>query len=145
MRSTGEIASELESFYRRYIEIFNRQDADQFVACFAHPYGVVSGGRGLQSIADEEKHRKSFLRSMTVLKHRGWARSVVDSFKGWAFAPDLAMIVSDVTRYKTDESVLERVRACYMLHRHNGAWKIVTLTEIKPPFFGPGDIPYPTR
>lgn len=145
MRSADEIAAELESFYRDYIEIFNRQDADQFVACFAHPYGVVSGGRGLFTIADDEGHRKTFLRSMTALKQRGWARSVIDTFKGWALAPDLAMIISDVTRYKSDDSVLERVRACYMLHRDAGAWKILTLTEIKPPFTGPGDIPYPVR
>jgi hypothetical protein len=50
------------------------------------------------------------------------------------------MILSDVTRYKTDGSILEKVRALYMVRRDDG-WKIVTITEIKPPFLGPGDIP----
>ena len=139
MPTSEEIARELESFYRHYIEVFNRED-DRFFDCFATPYATVSGDRGLTTVANDADHRNGFRRTMVVLKKRGWARSDIDSIKAWALADNLAMIVSDVTRYKTDGSILEKVRACYMLRRDGTSWKIVTLSEIKPPFLGPGDI-----
>ena len=40
------------------------------------------------------------------------------------------MILSDVTRYKTDGSILEKVRACYMVRRDGDGWKIVTISEL---------------
>jgi hypothetical protein len=139
MRTGEEIARELESFYRHYIEVFNRED-DRFYDCFAQPYGAVSE-RGLATIANDDDNRNSFRRTMTALKQRGCARSDIDSIKAWALGESLGMIVSDVTRYKTDNSTLEKIRACYMLRRDGAGWKIVTISEIKPPFLGPGDIP----
>ena len=77
---------------------------------------------------------------MKTLKERGWMRSGIDRLKTWALADNLGMILSDVTRYKTDGSVLEKLRACYMVRRDGNAWKIVTISEIKAPFLGPGDL-----
>ena len=77
---------------------------------------------------------------MKTLKERGWVRSEMDRLKIWPMADNLGMIVSDVTRYKTDNSVLEKLRASYMVRRDGNAWKIVTIGEIKPPFLGPGDL-----
>ena len=139
MSSSEEIARELEAFYRHYIEVFNREE-DSFFDCFASPYASVSGGRGLTTVANDTDHRNGFRRTMMTLKERGWARSGIDRITSWAIAENLGMILSDVTRYKTDGSILEKVRALYMVRRDDG-WKIVTITEIKPPFLGPGDIP----
>lgn len=141
MRTAEEIARELESFYRHYIEVFNREDTDQLAGCFAYPYGSVSGERGLATVASADEHRNGFRRIMTALKQQGWARSGIDRIESWAMADDLGMIVSDVTRYQLDGSRLEKLRACYMVRRDGAAWKIVTLSEVKPPFRGPGDIP----
>ena len=138
MRTAEEIARELERFYRHYIDVFNRED-DRFYDCFANPYAAVSGERGIVSIAND--NRDSFARTMKTLKERGWIRSDIDRIKTWAMADSLGMILSDVTRYKTDGSVLEKIRACYMVRRDGTAWKIVTISEIKSPFLGPGDIP----
>jgi len=77
---------------------------------------------------------------MSDLKERGWARSAIDQLKAWPLADDLAMILADVSRYKADGSVLERVRACYTVRRDVNNWKIITLSEVKPPFLGPGDL-----
>lgn len=140
MRSGEEIVRELESFYRDYIEVFNAED-ERFYDCFAHPYGALSGERGLATIANDDDNRNSFRRTMTAIKQRGWARSDIDRIKAWALGENLGMIISDVTRYKTDNSTLEKIRACYMLRRDGTAWKILTISEIKPPFLGPGDIP----
>lgn len=140
MPTSEEIAKELEAFYQHYIDVFNREDAG-FYDCFAHPYAVVSGERGVVTVANDEDHRKSFGRTMTALKQRGWVRSGIDRLKAWAIADNLGMIVSDVTRYKADGAALEKIRACYMVRRDGAAWKIMTISEIKPPHLGPGDIP----
>ena len=140
MPTAEEIARELESFYRHYIDVFNREDG-RFFDCFAHPYAMVSGARGLATVANDDANRKSFGATMTALKKRGWVRSGIDSVKSWALADNFGMILSDVTRYKSDNSVLEKIRACYMLRRDGGAWKIMTISEVKAPYLGPGDIP----
>jgi len=140
MATSEEIARELESFYRHYIDVFNRED-ERFFDCFAHPYAAVSGERGLATVANDEANRKNFGGTMTALKKRGWVQSGIDSITAWALGDNLGMILSDVTRYKTDGSVLEKIRACYMLRRDGGTWKIMTISEVKPPFLGPGDIP----
>jgi hypothetical protein len=143
MPGPQDIARELEDFYRRYIDIFNQQQTDQLVACFAHPYAAISGSRGFVPVAGVEEHRKSLLRAMLALKTRGWVRSEIDSVNTWPLNDHLGMIVSDVTRYKANGSVLESLRACYTLCRDDASWRIVTIVEIRPPFLGPGQIPYP--
>jgi len=46
-----------------------------------------------------------------------------------------------VVRVKADGSILEEIRACYIVRRHDEGWKIATISEIRPPHLGPGDIP----
>lgn len=146
MPDAAETTRDLESFYRRYIEVFNRQDTEQLIRCFSHPYAAVSGSRGFVPAANIDEHRKTFLRAMAALKNRGWARSEIDSLNAWPLSDHLGMIISDVTRYKTDGRMLEMLRACYTLCRDDASsWRIVTLVEIRPPFRGPGDVPYPAR
>jgi ketosteroid isomerase-like protein len=140
MITTEEIAKELEDFYQSYIAAFNREDIDAFTESFAYPYAWISGRHGLSQCATEGDHQRSFGKIMADLKERGWARSSVDRFKTWALAEDLAMILADATRYKADGSVLERVRACYTVRRDGKGWKIVSLSEVRPPFLGPGDV-----
>jgi len=139
--TTEQLTKDLEDFYQSYIAAFNREDIDAFSEKFAFPYAWVTGRQGLSQCASEGEHQRNFARIMTELRERGWARSGVDRFKSWPMADDLAMILADVTRYRTDGSVLERVRACYTVRRDASSWKIVTLSEIRPPFLGPGDVP----
>ena len=138
--TTEQICKELEAFYQSYIAAFNREDIDAFTDTFAFPYAWITGRHGLSQCASESDHQRSFAKIMADLKGRGWARSGVDQLKTWPLAEDLAMILVDVTRYKGDGSVLERVRACYTLRRDPKDWKIVTLSEVRPPFLGPGDL-----
>jgi hypothetical protein len=139
MPTAEEIARELESFYRHYIEVFNRED-ECFYDCFAYPYGIITGAGGLAVIASDDHNRKGFGRAVRAIKEQGWARSGIDSIKAWALADNLGMILADVTRYKFDNSVLEHIRACYMLRRDSAVWKIMTISEVKAPFLGPGHL-----
>jgi len=78
---------------------------------------------------------------MLDLKARGWVRGGIDRFTAWAFTDDLAMVLTDFTRYKADGSILDAGRACYTVRRQGKAWKMLTITEVKPPFLGPGNLP----
>jgi ketosteroid isomerase-like protein len=135
-----QISKELAAFYESYIAAFNREDIDAFTESFAYPYAWITGRHGLSQCANEGDHQRSFGKIMADLKERGWVRSGVDQFKAWPLAEDLAMILADVTRYKADGSTMERVRACYTVRRDVKGWKIVALSEIRPPFLGPGDL-----
>jgi hypothetical protein len=79
---------------------------------------------------------------MKALHKQEWGRSGIDRIQVWPFSESLAQLVADVTRYKKDESVLERLRACYMLRREEGGWKILAFGLVAPPFSEPG-IPRP--
>jgi ketosteroid isomerase-like protein len=136
-----EKRSELERFYTKYIEAFNREDVEAFAHAFSFPYGWIDGARGLKVVADEQAHRRSFGTIMEGLKRRGWKESGVDRLQAWLMAGDLAMIIADVTRYLNDGTILEQVRACYTLRLSASEWKIVTVAEVRPPFLGPGDLP----
>ena len=141
MPNAREIVSELETFYKGYIDAFNREDIDAFTEAFAFPYGWITGDRGLATCASESDHQRFFGKIMSDLKSRGWVRSGIDSMKAWVSAEDLGMIVADYKRYKADGSILEAGRACYTVRRDGKSWKMLTIAEVKSPFLGPGDLP----
>ena len=139
----SEIERSLENFYRDYIDRFNSADVERFLEYFARPYVSISGERGMRVVANDPGHASGFKRIMDGLKERGWVRSEIVGIKTWAIDENLGMILSDVVRVKADKSILEEIRACYLVRRENGAWKITTLSEVRPPFLGPGDVPRP--
>jgi len=138
MANADTIIREIEVFYRAYIDGFNREDSDAFLESFAYPHTLLTGERGMLVTATASDQRRFHQHTMASLHECGWGRSGIDHLQVWPFADALAMIVAAVTRYKKDESVLEKVRACYMVRRDGGTWKILTFMEIKPPFPGPG-------
>ncbi len=91
-------------------------------------------------IANDAGHASDFRRIMAALRSRGWVRSEIVKIKTWAMDENVGMILADVIRRKSDNSILEEIRACYLVRREAQAWKIATITEVKPPFRGPGDI-----
>ena len=141
MADSDQIVRQVEQFYNRYIDGFNREDIDLFMQSFDLPFVHVSGERGAAICADEAEQQRFYTQTMINIQGRGWARSGIDRIKAWPLAENLAMLMADVTRYKKDGAILERLRAFYTLRNDGKAWKIVTIAEAKPPFPGPGDIP----
>jgi hypothetical protein len=76
---------------------------------------------------------------MAGLRNSDWGRSDIDRMQVLPYAESLAQMVADVTRYKKDGSVLEKLRATYMYRRDAGTWRIVSLALIEAPFSGPGE------
>lgn len=131
---------ELEKFYAAYLDAFNREDSERFARSFAYPYAWIDGSRGLTICADENHHQHAFASIMSGLKRRGWGSSRADRVTSWMMADNLTMVLADVTRYRNDGSILEKVRACYTVRREAESWKIVTVAEIRPPYLGPGQV-----
>ena len=141
MSSAAEIASELEAFYKGYVDAVNREDIDALTELFAFPWALVSSDGGLAVFNNETDHQRFLRKFMLDLRARGWVRGGIDRFTAWASTDDLAMVLTDFTRYKADGSILDAGRACYTVQRQGKAWKMLTITEVKPPFLGPGNLP----
>jgi ketosteroid isomerase-like protein len=141
MADSDQIVREVEQFYAHYIDAFNREDIDLFMQSFDLPFAALSGEHGATVFADEAARQRFYTQTMSAIQRRGWGRSAVDRVKAWPLADNLATLIADVTRYKKDGTILERLRAFYTLRNDGKAWKIVTLSMANPPFPGPGDIP----
>jgi uncharacterized NTF2-like protein DUF6841 len=141
MADSDRIVREIEQFYGHYIDGFNREDIDLFLQSFDLPFALLSGEHGATVFADEAARQRFYTQTMIAIQGRGWARSAVDRIKAWPLAENLATLMADVTRYKKDDTILERLRAFYTLRNDSKAWKIVTVSMANPPFPGPGDIP----
>src|SRR5882672_1214221 len=137
MADTASLVRGIEDFYRGYIDAFNREDIDLYLRMFDLPYVIVSGERAAVVVADEAAREKFYTQMMIGIKNRDWARSGIDLMKGWPLGEKLAMLLADVTRYRRDDSVIERLRACYTMRNDGKAWRIVALTEVRAPFTGP--------
>jgi hypothetical protein len=142
MGSFEQICKELEAFYKStYAAAFGSEDVAAIGECWSYPCALITGEQGLYQFATGGDFRGMVGKLLADLKDRGWVRSEINQLKTWPLAEDLAMMLVDGTRYKADGSVLERVRALYTVRLDNKSWRIVTLSEVKPPFLGPGDLP----
>ncbi len=141
MAQANAIIREIETAYHHYIAVFNREDATGFVGCYAHPHVMLSGEQGLSSVQTEADHHTVYHNIMAGLRASEWGRSDIDALQVFPYSESLAQIVADVTRYKRDGSVLEKLRATYMYRRDAEGWKIVSLALVEAPFSGPGGKP----
>ncbi|MFZ0659572.1 MAG: nuclear transport factor 2 family protein [Candidatus Binataceae bacterium] len=135
-----EIVGQVETFYRAYIDAFNREDIDSYADSFAPGYALIHGGK-ITTYATEAALQQYSAQAFIDLKSRGWARSAVDLLKVWPLGGEQAMILAEVTRYRGDESVLLHARVSYIVIRTAKGWKIAAMIPIAEPFPGPGDLP----
>ena len=84
MATANEIVTELEAFYKGYIDAFNREDIDMYSQTFDYPYAMILGDKGLAVCKDETGHQRFYTSLMINLKERGWARSGVDQIQSLA-------------------------------------------------------------
>ncbi len=138
MADTNTLVREIETAYHHYIDVFNKEDTAGFVACYAHPHAMLSGEQGLSLVNSAAEHERGYHAIMKTLHKQEWGRSGIDRMQVFPFSDSLAQLVADVTRYKKDGSVLEKLRANYMLRREAGGWKFLSFWLVSPPFSGPG-------
>jgi hypothetical protein len=139
MSDEATIVHEIETSYAAYAGAFNDQNIDGVVRYISAPY-VMTIGANAPMVADSAEHvRIMFEKSLAGMKGRGWARSDFKTVHIWPLSNDHALLMTDITRYKTDGSVLEKGRYIYSIRRVDPSWQITGVTDVAAPFTGPGD------
>jgi ketosteroid isomerase-like protein len=138
MPDAAAIVREVEEFYRAFIDGFNREDTDMYLRSFCYPNGMLSGENGLVVNAKESDQQRFYQAVTSDIQSRGWDHTGIDKLQVFPLSNATALLVADITRYKKDHSVLESGRYCYTVRKEGGAWKILTLAAVVPPFTGPG-------
>jgi len=141
MADQATIAHEVETSYTAYSDAFNRREMDVVVRYISAPYVMTIGGNVPLVTDTADQVRAQFDKSLAGMLGRGWARSDSKVTKVWALSPDHALLMADITRFKADGSILEKGRYLYSLRRGGPSWQITGVTDIAPPFTGPGDLP----
>lgn len=131
------IAQEVDTFYRGFIDSFNREDTDMYLRSFCYPNATLSGEQGLMVRTKESEQQRFYQEVMVAIQGRGWDHTSVSSLRAWPLGNTLAMLVADIARYKKDNTVIEQGRYWYTARKADGSWKILTLAEVTPPFTGP--------
>lgn len=125
MADHGAIVSEVEGAYRHYVEAFNGRDAREIAELYDRPHAQVIGETGLSIVNDDADQQQWYEFVMAYLDDQGWGRTEIDEVWIWPLSHTLAQLVANVTRYRRDGSVLQRLRANYTLRRRDGTWKVV--------------------
>lgn len=137
MPDAATIIREVEDFYRAFIDGFNREDTDMYLRSFCYPNGMLSGEKGMAVNAKESDQQRFYQEVSSDIQSRGWDYTRVDKLQVFPLTESTAILVADITRYKKANTVLESGRYCYTVRKDGGAWKILTLTAVTPPFTGP--------
>jgi hypothetical protein len=127
-----QIVDEVEDFYRAYIDAFNREDIDSYADSFVPGYSLIRGAR-ITAYKTEPELQQYSAHAFIEVKARGWARSAVDLLTVSPLGDDQAMILAEVTRYRADESILERGRVSYIVVRTVKGWKIAVMIPLAAP------------
>lgn len=132
-----------ETAYTGYANCFNARDMAGVCRYIAAPYVMVIGARPTMIAETADKVRAQFDGALADMLRRGWTRSDFKIVHVSPLSNDHALLLSDIIRYRKDGSVLETGRYCYSIHHADPTWQITGVTDIEPPYLGPGDVPRP--
>jgi Domain of unknown function (DUF4440) len=141
MADNATIAHEIETAYEAYANAFNHGDMATVVRYIAAPYIMTIGGRDVTTSPTDETVRHQFDGALAGMQARGWVRSDFKTVHVWPLSDNHGLLMSDIVRYKADGSVLEKGRYIYQVRRGGQSWQITGVTDVEPPYTGPGDHP----
>jgi hypothetical protein len=133
----SEIVGEVQRAYRHYVDTFNRRDAAEFARHYDRPNAGLSSDQGLVPVNSDADQERWCQEVIANADRQCWVRTDIDSLQVWPFSPSLAQLVADVSRYREDGSVLQRIRTSFMLRCRDGRWKVMTYCVVEEPFSGP--------
>jgi hypothetical protein len=140
LKDQATIAHEVETSYQAYSNAFNQREMETVLRYVAAPYVLTIGGNAPWVTETPEQVSALFDKNLQTMLGRGRARSDSKVRKVGALSEDHVLLLSDIIRFKTDGSVLEKGRYLYSLRRGGQSWQITGVTDIAPPFTGPGDL-----
>jgi hypothetical protein len=136
MSDAAMIVREVEEFYRGYIEGFNREDRAIYLRSFCYPNAVLRGERGMTVHAKEADQQRYYEQLMAAMRGEGWDHTGLGQMQVAPLTDSTAMLIADITRCRKDNTPIEHARLCYTVRKDGGAWRILTLTDVQPPFTG---------
>lgn len=131
------IIREVEAFYRAFVDGFNREDAEVYLRSFSYPNAVLRGEHGITVHLKEAEQRQYYQTLMRALHMEGWNHTSVGALQVVPLTDSTAILVVDITRSRKDKTPIENARICYTVRKDAATWKILTLTDVKPPYSGP--------
>lgn len=137
MSDAATIVREVEAFYRGYIEGFNREDRDIYLRSFCYPNAVLRGEHGMTVHAQESDQQRYYEKLMVAMRQEGWDHTVLGPLQVAPLTDRTAVLIADIMRCKKDNTPIEHARLCYTVRKDGIGWRILTLTDVKPPFTGP--------
>ena len=141
MADPSLIAHEIETMYAAYSGAFNHEDIESVVRYISAPYVMTIGGNPPMVAPTAGDVRHMFDANLVRMKGNGWTRSDYRIVHIWPLSPDHAFLLTDITRWKADGSMLEKGRYCYSVRRADPSWQVTGVTDVRKPFTGPGDFP----
>ena len=141
MVDNATIVHEVETAYEAYANAFNQGDMAIVVRYLAAPYIMTIGNRDVMIAASDEAVRHQFDGALAGMKQRGWVRSDFKVVHVFLLSDNHGLLMTDIVRYKADGSVLEKGRYIYQVRRGGQSWQITGVTDVEPPYTGPGDTP----
>ena len=144
MADAATVAHEIDTAYEAYANAFNREDMATVCRYISAPYIMTIGGRGVMTSPTDETVKKQFDGALADMKRRGWVKSDFKIVHTWPLSDNHGLLMSDIVRYKADGSVLEKGRYIYQIGHNGQIWQISGVTDVAPPYTGPGDTPRST-
>jgi ketosteroid isomerase-like protein len=141
MADTASIVHEVETAYSAYAGAFNHEDIATVVRYVASPYVMTIGAHDVMTAPTDEAVRHQFDGALAGMKARGWVKSDFQVVQIWPLSDNHALLMTDIVRFKADGSVLEKGRYIYQVRRGGQSWQITGVTDVEPPYAGPGDHP----
>src|SRR4029078_13340675 len=112
-----------ESFYRAFLDGFNREDTDMYLRSFCYSNGILGGEQGLAINAKESDQQRFYQEVLSSIQGRGWDHTGGPQLQILPISEVVAFLVADISRYKKDNSILESGRYCYTVRKDRGVWK----------------------
>ena len=136
MSDAAAIVREVEAFYLGYIEVFNREDVGAYLNSFSYPNAVLRGPQGMAVHATAAEQQSYYQGLMAAIRAEGWHHTDAASLQVAPLTETTAMLLADITRCRKDSTLIEHGRMCYTVRKDGGAWRILTMADVKLPFDG---------
>lgn len=141
MPDLAALTHDIETMYAAYSGAFNHEDIAGVVRYIGAPYVMIIGGHPPAIAPTDEAVRAMFDQNLARMKTIGWARSEYKIVHVWPLSDEHALLMSDITRFRSDGSILETGRYVYSVRKADPNWKITAVTDVASPYLGPGDTP----
>jgi len=123
----AQIKTDVKAAMAGYIASFNRKDAKAIAEGSSSSPSVTMGANGVAAETLDQVAAR-YAGNIANLEKTGWARSEISDPAVCVLSATAALADVQLTRWKTDGSVLSRGATVYILNKaKDGKWRIVTL------------------